>query len=108
MALDDARKDALAGVEMSAFGTQTGAVKVFTKEDGVYGGQSYTIYRDSEDPDGPAKAAAVHKGVKTIKDKGIAIPTGLRVYCTKEYAADPTIKCVRCAIPTRIERTAST
>lgn len=87
MALDDARKEALAGIEMSAFGTQTGAVKAFIKEDGLYGGQSYTIYRDSADPDGPVKVAAVHKGVKTIKDKGIAIPTGLRVYCTKEYAA---------------------
>ena len=74
-------------MEMAAFCSQTAEVKAFIKEEGVYGGRSYTIFKDSSDGDANTKAAAVHKAVKIIEDKGVAIPYGLRVYCTKAYAA---------------------
>lgn len=87
MALTAERKNGLAGAEMSAFASQTAQVKAFVKEDGVFGGRSYTIYRDASDPDAGTKAAAVHKSVKAIAGKGVGIPQGLRVYCTKAYEA---------------------
>lgn len=43
MALTAERKNGLAGAEMSAFASQTAQVKAFVKEDGVFGGRSYTI-----------------------------------------------------------------
>ena len=87
MALDDSRKESLSSAEMSAFCSQTAQVKAFVREQGLYGGQSYTIFKDHDDPAAITKAAAVHKAVKTIKDSGLTIPLGLRVYCTKAYEA---------------------
>ena len=87
MALDAARKKSLAGVEMSAFAMQVGAVKVFAKEDGNYGGRFYTIYKDAADRGAGTKAAAAHSAVKAVLNKGVSIPAGLRIYCTNAYAA---------------------
>ena len=87
MALADARKKSLSAAEMSAFCSQTAQVKSFARELSRYGGQSYTIFKDHDDPDANTKAAAVHKAVKTIKDSGLNIPLALRVYCTKAYEA---------------------
>jgi hypothetical protein len=87
MALDDGRKKSLASMEMGAFFNQTAQVKAFVRVQGNYNGNSYTIFKDSNDGDADAKAAAVHNAVKAIVDKGVALPTGLRVYCTKAYEA---------------------
>jgi len=87
MALDDARKKSLAATEMGAFFNQTAQVKAFVRVQGNYNGNAYTIFKDSNDGDADAKAAAVHNAVKAIVDKGLALPTGLRVYCTKAYEA---------------------
>jgi len=80
MALDDARKKSLAATEMGAFFNQTAQVKAFVRVQGNYNGNAYTIFKDSNDGDADAKAAAVHNAVKAIVDKGLALPTGLRVY----------------------------
>lgn len=85
--LDDKRKRELASLEMDAFFRQTGQVKAFIQEKGNYKGQSYTIYKDSADPNLTAKVAAVHRAIKTIKDKGVNIPQDLRVYCTNAFEA---------------------
>ena len=87
MALDAARKQQLGTGEASAFMSQIGTVKAFAKEDGLYGIVAYTIFKDVQDGDAGTKAAAVHAAVKKITDKGVAIPNGLKVYCTKAYAA---------------------
>lgn len=87
MALDATRKQQLGVGEASAFMTQIGTVKSFAREDGLYAGAAYTIFKDFHDGDASAKAAAVHAAVKKIVDKGVAIPNGLKVYCTKAYAA---------------------
>lgn len=85
--LDDKRKRELGALEMDAFFRQTGQVKAFIQEKGNYKGQSYTIYKDSADPNLAAKVAAVHRAIKTIKDKGVNIPQDLRVYCTNAFEA---------------------
>lgn len=87
MALDDTRKAQLAGGETSTFMSQTAQVKAFIPVKGNYNGEMYTIYKDFSDPDSGAKEAAVHAAVKRIKDKGLALPNNLRVYCTKAYEA---------------------
>lgn len=60
-----------------------GGVKTWVQEKGNYGRQSYTIYKDMDDPDINIKVAAVHKSVKTLIDRGVRIPDDLRVYCAK-------------------------
>ncbi len=85
--LDAKRKSELGSGEMSAFFSQTGQVKAFVQEKGNYKGQTYTIYKDSADPNLAAKVAAVHKAVKTIIDKGVKIPADLRIYSTNAFEA---------------------
>lgn len=87
MVLDGTRKAQLAGMETSAFMGQTAQVKAFVRVEGNYHGELYTIFKDFSDKDAAAKEAAVHAAVKKIKDKGLALPNGLRVYCTKAYEA---------------------
>ncbi len=87
MALDATRKSQLAGTETGAFMGQTAQVKAFVRVPGNYNGEQYTIFKDFSDPNASEKEAAVHAAVKKIKDKGLALPNNLRVYCTKAYEA---------------------
>jgi hypothetical protein len=87
MVLDPTRKSSLSTAELSAFYQQIGGVKVFNTEQGVAGGKTFTIFKDSGDPDLTKKVAAVKEAIRLIDAKGVAIPTGLRVYCTNAYAA---------------------
>jgi len=85
MALDAARKTSLSSTELGAFYSQIGSVKVFGTEQ--YSGGQCTIYKDPSDPDLQVKVAAVKRAVDKITQKGVALPNGLRVYCTNAYAA---------------------
>jgi hypothetical protein len=87
MVLDAQRKGDLSKAELSAFYLQIGGVKVFNAENFISGTQTYTIYKDSADPDLGKKVAAVKEAVRLIALKGVALPAGLRVYCTNAYAA---------------------
>jgi len=87
MALDAARKDDVTQAEIRAFYRQTGPVKAFTNQTLMYGGQSYMVFKDVQDPNADIKAAAVPLAVKAIKDKGVAIPSDLRVYCVGNFEA---------------------
>src|ERR1700689_5511790 len=68
---------------MSAFCSHPAQVKAFVREQGLYGGQSSTIFKDHDEPAANTKTAAVHKAVITIKDSGLTIPLGLRVLLYK-------------------------
>ena len=72
-------------MELGAFYSQIGSVKVFNTEQ--YSGGQCTIYKDPSDPDLAAKVAAVKLAVDKIGQKGVALPSGLRVYCTGAFAA---------------------
>ena len=87
MVLDATRKSKLSTTELSAFYQQVGAVKVFESEVGAAGGKKYMIFKDLGDPDLATKVTAVKDAIRLIDAKGVAIPTGLRVYCTNAYAA---------------------
>jgi hypothetical protein len=88
MVLSAERKSGLTVMEFGAFLRQTqGAKKGYKTEDGVCHGQQYTIFKDKDDPNASAKAKAVHKAVEKIVLKGVAIPAGLKVYCTSFYEA---------------------
>ncbi len=86
VALNDARKAGLGKVEMGFFRSSLGSVN-FVKESSNYKGQSYEIYKNSNDPGVAIKVVAVNRAVKLIVDKGLRIPNALRLYLTNEFAA---------------------
>lgn len=85
-ALTDSRKASLGAVEMGFFRSAT-ENDVYFKEAGYYEDQFYEIFKNNQDPELQMKIAAVHRAVKTIKDRGVNIPYGLRVYCTNHSVA---------------------
>jgi hypothetical protein len=81
-------KSKLGGVEEDNFKLYTGLPgQQYESEKGSYKGQSYTIYKDTKDPNLTTKVAAVNKAVRLIIDTKLNIPKDLRVYCTSRWEA---------------------
>jgi hypothetical protein len=97
MAVDAARKASMIQMEYaSGFMQAIGSEKAFQVEEYTYQGNKVAFYKSVGDGLANDKVTAAKAAIKTIVDKGLALPPGVRFYCVpkgdaqnRAYGRDP-------------------
>lgn len=92
--LPDDEKRRLGGIEGERVLNLIGQAKTWIRENGSYKGQSYTIFKDVEDPEAAIKAAGVNRGIKIMRDRGVNLPTNLKFYLITDREPEQNPGCV--------------
>ncbi len=79
--MDAGRKQFMLGNEAGGFIKSIVKDKAYTQEIYNYNGYTATIYKGHGDGEAATKVACIKKGMRTIVDKGVALPPNLRFYC---------------------------
>lgn len=81
MPIDPARKAFMIQTEEGGRMKSLTTEKAYEMESYTYGGYTCTIHRGLNDASATTKVACIKKALKTLLDKNIALPPGLRFYC---------------------------